>query len=220
MNRLFLTPLNIVLAALVLLVAIAGFVVIPAGQILPIHWGLDGQADDWAPREIALLIGPALALSVGLLMAAIRRWGAKGRAESGFHVLRAAFTAILLLALGISAAIVLIGAGNPVSMVQIVCFCLAALVLIIGNAMPKSQPNSFAGIRIRPALEDPANWQATHRLVGALMIASAPVIALAGFLMQPSIWLFAILIAAMLLPGIIGTVYSYNLARRTAAAAR
>jgi uncharacterized membrane protein len=151
-------------------------------------------------------------------MAAIRRWGARGRAESGAHVLRAAFTAILVLALGIEAAIVLIGAGYPVSMVQIICFCLAALVLIIGNAMPKSQPNSFAGIRIRSTLNDPANWQATHRVTGALMMLSAAVIAITALFIPPSIPLLAVVIAAILGPMVIGTIYSLNLAKRARAA--
>ncbi len=46
------------------------------------------------------------------------------------------------------------------------------------------------------------------------MIVAGIVVAVAGLVMAPSIWVFAIILAAALLPGIIATIYSIRLARR------
>ena len=214
MKRLFLSPANLLLAGLLASSAVAGFVLVPPGTLLPVHWGLDGQVDSLQPREAALLIGPGIALIVGAIFGLIMRFGERGKAEAGAYVLRAAFTAILLLALGVEATIVLIGLGIPVNMVQVVCLCAAALMVLIGNAMPKSQPNSFAGIRINTTLRDPANWQATHRLTGALFIAGGVLLVLAALLLPPSAPLLAVLIVMLLAPLVVGTFYSISLSRR------
>ncbi len=215
MIRLFLTPINIAICTLLVLAALVGVVLIPAGAVLPVHWGLDGQPDAWQGRDLALAFPLILAGLIAVLLVLIRRYGNRGRAEAGIYVLRAALTAILVLALGIEVATVLIGIGYPISMVQVVSLCIAVLLLLLGNAMPKSQPNSFAGIRIPSTLNDPANWQATHRLTGLLLLVGGVVLAVAAFLVPPGPVLLAVLLAAILVPIVIGVVYSLRLARHS-----
>jgi uncharacterized membrane protein len=214
MTRMFVTPINIILAVLLLAAMVTGFVMLPGGAVLPIHWGLDGQPDGWAVRDVALLIPVGLVIGLGVIFAMIRRYGAKGRSEAGFYVIRAVFSAFLLMGLGLEAGTVAIGLGYPVNMVQIVVLCLAVLIIVLGNAMPKSQPNGFAGLRIPSTLRDPANWQATHRLAGGLMIAGGIVIALAALVIPSSGWLIAVVIGAVMIPLIIGTFYSLRYSKR------
>jgi uncharacterized membrane protein len=112
MNGLFLTPINLVLAAAIAIAAITGFVLIPAGAALPVHWGLDLRPDSWQPREIALLVGPALGVSIGVLLVLMRLYGSRGQSDRAVPVIRITFTLILVLALAIEIAIVWYGLGG------------------------------------------------------------------------------------------------------------
>lgn len=116
MIRLFLHPLNVVLGGALLVATVVGFVTVAAGTMLPVHWGFDLKPDTWQPREIALLIGPAIAASIGFLLALIRLYGSKGRTEGAEPVIRIVFSVILVIALGIEIAIVWSGLvldGSP-----------------------------------------------------------------------------------------------------------
>ncbi len=206
-SRLF-TPLNLVLIVLLLAAAAWGFLGIPAGKILPTHWGFDGTPDAFMPRDFALLVPIGIAAALFVLFELLGRYGSKGRVMAGAGVLGAAATALLLLCLGIEAATVLIGLGYAVSMVQVISFALAAFLILVGNALPTSQPNGFAGVRIPSTLRDPANWQATHRLTGLLMVIGGAALAVAAPLLPPTLPLFIAMLAAVVLPVAIGVIYS------------
>ncbi|MBK8083057.1 MAG: SdpI family protein [Devosia sp.] len=207
-----LSPLNLALVAATVLAAIAGFVLVPAGVELPVHWNVHGEADWFLPRELALILPLGLQLATVVLFALALRFAPS--AKSGSAIVGAAITTLLLIGLVVEAVTVLIGTGVPVSMVQAIVGVLAVMLLVVGNALPKSQPNSVAGVRIPSTLADAGNWQATHRLTGALAMISGLALLIAALLLPPGATLFASAIAAVLLPVIVGAVYSLSRARR------
>lgn len=212
-----LSPLNLALVAATVLAAIAGFVLVPAGVELPVHWNVHGEADWFLPRELALILPLGLQLATVVLFALALRFAPSaksGIAESGSAIVGAAITTLLLIGLVVEVVTVLIGTGVPVSMVQAIVGVLAVMLLVVGNALPKSQPNSVAGVRIHSTLADASNWQATHRLTGALAMISGLALLIAALLLPPGVTLFASAIAAVLLPVIVGVVYSLSRARR------
>lgn len=106
MIRLLLTPIHIAIGALILVAAGVGLVMIPAGTQLPVHWGFDLRPDTWQVREIALLAGPALAVTVGVLLALMRVYGKRGQSDAAVPVIRITFAAVLVVALLLEVAIV------------------------------------------------------------------------------------------------------------------
>ena len=56
------------------------------------------------------------------------------------------------------------------------------LLISIGNALPKSRPGFFIGIRTPWSLIDEDNWVATHRVGSRTMIAAGATIALGAVL--------------------------------------
>ncbi|WP_164125602.1 SdpI family protein, partial [Stenotrophomonas maltophilia] len=74
------------------------------------------------------------------------------------------------LALAIQAGVVLIGAGYPDLMVRIISLGIGVMLILLGNVLPKTQPNRLAGLRLPWAGTDPAEWRATQRLTGILMM--------------------------------------------------
>ena len=209
----FRSPLNIAFVVLGILATIAGFVLVPADMRLPSHWGIDGQPDMFLLRNWALLQMPAIIAAVWVIFYAIQRWGNRDRQQASTHVMNVALTAITGLFVLIQVLVVLVGMGIAVDVVRAVLVGVALLEIALGNAMPKSQPNYVAGIRIPTTLADPANWQATHRLGGVLMIVGG--IAFLGLAVFLPIgwWLFGALFAAFLLPMIIASLYSLAYAR-------
>ena len=57
-------------AIVLMLVAAAwGWGQVPAGTQVPIHWGLDGRPDGYAPKEIAFFVLPAVAGGLTVVLA-------------------------------------------------------------------------------------------------------------------------------------------------------
>lgn len=209
----FFTPLRLALVAALIATVIAGFVLVPPGLQLPVHWGITGEADGFLPRELALLLPVAIVALVWTIFLAVARFARPADVEAGRYVTGVSLTALTAIFLAIEVMLVLIGIGAPVNVLQVLAIALGVLLLVLGNAIPKSQPNSFAGIRMPTTLRDPANWQATHRLGGRLAIAGGLVLLVAAFLVprQQLVWW---IIGCVLLPMLTATLYSLVYARR------
>lgn len=209
----FFTPIRVALVVALVAAFVAGLLLVPAGTMLPVHWGPSGEADGFLPREGALLVPLVMVAVVWVIFLAVSRFARPADLAAGRHSYGVVVTAITGLALVMEVATVLIGIGVPVNMVQVLGFALGALLMVLGNVLPKSQPNSFAGIRLPTTLQDPANWQATHRLTGLLCIISGLVlIVVAALLPAPSlIWW---LLGCVFVPILIGVVYSLVYAKR------
>lgn len=209
----FLTPLRLALVAALFATAIAGFVLVPPGVQLPVHWGMTGEADGFLPRELALLMPVAIVALVWTISLAVARFARPADVEAGRYVTGVSLTALTAIFLAIEVMMVLIGVGASVNVVQGIAVAMGLLLLVLGNAMPKSQPNSFAGIRMPTTLRDPANWQATHRLGGILAIIGGLVLLVAA-LVAPRNQLVFWLIGCVLAPMLAATVYSLLHARQ------
>lgn len=212
----FFTPLRLVLLAVLAATLVTGFIVVPAGTALPVHWNLAGEPDWFVPRELALLLPAVVVALVWLVFIAVDRIAGPAERKAGAYIGGAVITTLTATFTGIAAATVAIGAGLPVSMVQVVAVAIGILLLVLGNAMPKSRPNSFAGIRMPTTLRSETNWLATHRLTGRLTVAAGAVLLVAALAVptgQLAIWV----IGCILVPILIGAVYSLAIARRPVA---
>lgn len=215
--RQLVTPTNVLLAVLLLGATVAGFILIPAGTILPVHWNVDGQVDGSLPRDGALLLLPGVVLLVWVIFYLVGRFYPADRTSGGRYAGRVVLSAITAMMLAIECGIIATGLGYPVDMVRIVACCIGLLLVVLGNVMPKTQPNGFAGIRIPTTLRDSANWQATHRLAGMLMVVTGLLLAVAAALTASAPVLFGCILAAVFVPLVVGTIYSVSLSRRRSA---
>lgn len=211
----FFTPIRLALLVALVAVFVTGMLLVPPGTMLPVHWGPSGEADGFLPREWALLVPFLMVAVVWVLFLVIARFGKPSDVAAGRHSYGVVVTAITGLALAMEVATVLIGIGVPVNMVQVIGFALGGLLVVLGNVLPKSQPNSFAGIRLPTTLRDPANWQATHRLTGLLCIVSGLVLVVAAALVPTSVLIWWLL-GCVFAPILAGVGYSLAYARRHA----
>ena len=88
---------------------------------------------------------------------------------------------------------------------------LGALMVLIGDTLPKSRPNFFIGIRTPWTLSNPDIWIATHRFGEKIMLGAGCVTLLLAFLpISPASLAVAIFIA-LALPVVIPSFYSWLL---------
>ncbi len=182
---------------------------LPAGTELPVHWNAMGQPDDWAPALQALLI-PIGVLGFVTLVFAVIPWlePLQDKLDGSAPVLRATWGGMILLSIVIMAVIGLPGWGIDLS-VNAIILGIGLLFLILGNALPKSRPGFFVGIRTPWTITDTDNWIATHRLVGKLMMAAGAAIVIAAMLRVPSEPLAVIVLVATLGSAFVPIVYSW-----------
>ena len=85
---------------------------------------------------------------------------------------------------------------------------LGLMFLIIGNYLPKTRQNFTLGIKVKWALENEENWNATHRFGGRLWVICG--IAVLPGLLLPGMAPFALIIAVTAVAVILPMVYSYR----------
>ncbi len=213
-ERPILNSVNCILIGLLVLVTLAGFFIVPLDATLPIHWNFAGVADNFAPAPVALLFPALMAVAVLGLFVIIRRTRFSKDVEAGRHVIQAANSFVLGLAVLLSCATIAIGMGYDLDMPRAIVFVMGAMLLILGNYLPKSQPNRVAGIRLPWTLRDPKNWTITHRWSGRLMMLGGAIVLLAAVAGLPSTVLLVVLLLAIFLPIIASVAISYALAAR------
>ncbi|HTJ59412.1 MAG TPA: SdpI family protein [Devosiaceae bacterium] len=207
------TRLHLTLFGVLVAITAVAFVKIPAAIGLPVHWGLDGRPDQVWPRNEALLVFPAIGLVLTGVFAAIGQFAPVEQVEPGRHISEAMLLVLLGLLAALEFSLILIGVGSDIDMVRIVAFGVATLLIVLGNVLPRSQPNAYAGVRLPWTLKDPGNWAATHRLTGVLFIvAGAGLAAVAWFRPDPADMLPAIGIA-IFLPLLVGGLFSFSRGR-------
>lgn len=179
---------------------------LPHGELLPVHWNINGEADKFWPRDKALLmLGVPVLISLGLsaLMSVLpfidpRKDNlVKSRkmylfAWVGIQI----FMTFLLAAMTIS-----MMEGDMSLIIRFVLVALCLLLIGIGNYLPKTRPNWFAGIRTPWTLSSDYVWDKTHRLGGWLFVLSG-VVSIPFVLFGSEIWMrlaFAPLILATVL---------------------
>ncbi|PWK64110.1 SdpI family protein [Aminobacter sp. AP02] len=215
MNQALFSRTNSVLLAALAAVTFAGYALIPADMSLPIHWGPNGEPDTFWPRNAALLMAPAMVMVLSLLFTLVGRRVDQSQIASSKHAFATVIPAMTGLALAIQSAIVLIGLGYPDQMVRVITIAIAVMLILLGNVMPKTQPNTLSGVRLPWIMNDPALWRATQRLTGLLFVAGGTLLLLCAVLVKEPVWLFIALLAAVLTPIAIGSLYSYRLAHRS-----
>lgn len=162
---------DIATVALSVLAAVAGLLIFFAGPAdpLPIHWGADGQADDWGNRQMvgglifglgmmAMLIGGGMGLAAGR---ATERARARALRVSQAIVL-VTFTLVgaFFGTASLSRATALDGALSMAAP--------SLLFLVVGALLGRVGANPFVGVRTPWAYKSRLAWERSNRLAGRL----------------------------------------------------
>lgn len=208
------------LITLAVAIAMAGFALVtadhlPSGTMLATHWNAAGKADGFMPALSALLFPAGLLVLIGGLFAVIPRIEPlQDQLQSSAPVLRIVWIGMIALMAGVQLMIGLPvwGISPPVSLIPV---AVGALLVVLGNVLPKSRPGFFVGIRTPWTITSEDNWIATHRLGGRLMMLAGVAIIAVGLLSVPPGVEIAVMIGAVLAAAVVPMLYSWWVWQRT-----
>ncbi len=201
---------------------VIGLLVIGAGagiafagptELMPTHFGFDGQADVWSGREaVGLLVG---GLGLGLLLVGgAVGWFAR-RSEDPPRT-RSLRTTQLVVLLGFVGAALFAGGVSLAGLTSIAgpapMAGLSALFLLIGAFIGRVGPNPVAGVRTPWSYKSRLAWDRSNRLAGRLFfLIGLAGLAFSAFAPQPLG--LEILIGAVLVAGLAAVIESWRVWR-------
>lgn len=216
-ERAFWIVLFAVVAAHLLAYALLAYPAMP--QTVPTHWGADGAVDGWGDKAGTIFMA-AMPLVVALVMLAVPRLDPKGRNFERFRGVYLGMSVALTLFMVAVAWMTPLTAfglmptgGSLVS--ALILFALGALMIALGNYLPRVRPNYTFGIRTPWTLASEDNWRRTHRFAGPVFMAAGAVMLVSALLSavapDASFWVgMAAVLAATLVVG----AYSFLAWRR------
>jgi uncharacterized membrane protein len=160
---------------------------------LPVHWGVSGDPDRWGTRFEGAVLLPLLMLGAWAVLRVLPRIDprspnyAKMQATYDFMI-----NATLTLLLAVHAMVLATGLGYAVPVGRLTPVLIGALLVALGNVLPRARPNWWFGIRTPWTLTSDRVWARTHR-VGGYAMTAAGIVILAGAAL-PGTWPFAIFI--------------------------
>lgn len=202
--------LTLVITSLVCLVPVAlGFILwdkLP--EMIPQQYGWDDQANWSLPKPIGFILCPAILLLANLVIQLALKLGKK---QQNRKVVSLVTWIIPVVSLAVNCLLLLKAAGLGISVAQTVILIVSLMFVIIGNYLPKTEPNEFVGIRAPWINGNPDVWTKTNRLGGILMVV-AGIVSLAACFTPAGRYVFIISTVAMMA---VTLVYSIVLASRT-----
>ena len=170
---------------------------------IPIHWGINGEPDNWAGKPFAVFGMPVLMLAMQWLCFFACTADPK-RAKYNPKMMKL----VLWICPGISLIMCCLVypacIGYSISSKVIAPLIVGALFIVMGNLLPKCQQTYTMGIKLPWTLASEENWNATHRFGGKVWVVGGILCLLSAFL--GNFWILMVIIAAMV---ILPTVYSY-----------
>ncbi len=182
---------------------------LPADGVFPIQWGVDGEANRFAPRNVALFALPALAsvISVMFALAPVLDPRRDHLEKSREFYLTGWIGGVLIIGLA-HAVIVSSALTGAAPGVDLILIGSAAFVGLVGNLMAKSRSNFFAGLRTPWTLSSERAWSVGNRICGwGFVLSSVAMIALM-YLVDREFALKA-MIAGLAASVVVGTAASF-----------
>ena len=170
---------------------------------LATHWNTSGEIDGWASKVFAVILIPLFMLGIHWFCIIATASDPKSKDIEGKPL-----TLILwicpFMSLLICSLVYAVSLGISLSVEVLMPLLLGGMFLLMGNYLPKCKRNYTIGIKVSWALEDEANWNATHRFAGWVWVIGGAVIMATSVLGNMLLFL-----AITLVMTFIPVVYSY-----------
>ena len=173
------------------------------------HFGADNQANGWSSKSFTVFVMPLILLFFHILCLAVTSVDPKVK-NIGKKPLEIIFWIIPGISLLVFVMIYANALHTKINIGFVCCLLLGFLFVVLENLLPKAKQNFTFGIKLPWTLDNPENWNQTHRVAGWCMVAAGLVLIIASF-WHP----FWLLLTVAVLVVAIPTVYSYLYYRRT-----
>lgn len=146
---------------------------VPDGARVPMHWNLEGAVDRYGSKYEALLLFPATAVFITLLMLVLpfidpRR----ANLESSAKLWNAIAISLVALFAYLHFFLARAATGQIFDIADYLIPAVSVFYLILGNYLSKTRSNWFAGVRTPWTMSSDYSWEKTHRWAGRLFVLS------------------------------------------------
>lgn len=178
-------------------------------QIIPTHWGINGEIDNTGSKStLWLLYG--IMIAINILFIVIANIDPKKQNyrifKKSYDIFRVVFN---LFFMAVIALIIMASAGNTTfNITRSIMFLTGILLAIIGNYLPKFKPNYTTGIKTPWTLDNEDVWRKTHRVAGPLWVVGGIVIAILSLFVSVKVLIILLLVVVGIIT-LIPVIYSY-----------
>ena len=133
---------------------------------LPVHYSIEGEADAFAVKIVAISLLPGICVLLAILSAT----GMSFVKDMKILTFAAVLSIGPLLSCSLQAMMYLEAFGYPVQEMTITMILIGILFFILGSTVPSVGPNSLFGARFPWIMDDEEAWYKTQRFTGILMV--------------------------------------------------
>ena len=177
---------------------------------IPIHFNLNGEIDNYAPKDLAAFGLPILLATINIFIH-FRLKNNKERkniSKTMEWIAKWIMPAISLIAVPIN---LFLSLGYNIPVHIIIPSLIGLLFTIIGNYLPKNRQNDTFGFKLPWTLADQNNWNKINRLAGFMMIITGVLIVVLSLFQMLTAYLLMVVLIIMLI--LIPVIYSYILSK-------
>lgn len=196
-NSFFLQTLFSFLACLVPLI-LGGVFYSDLPDEMATHWNMEGMANGYSSKPFAVFGIPCLMILVhGVVLASLRL---DPKREGHPRAMLLITTWIIpVISLFVQIMVIYQNLGGGVEIQTFLPSILGLVFLIVGNYLPKCRQNYTVGIKLPWTLNDPENWDRTHRLAGFMWVIGGLLLIFTG-LFFPDWWMIALFVVIGVTP--------------------
>ncbi|MDI6552345.1 SdpI family protein [Leuconostoc falkenbergense] len=147
-------------------------------QRLPIHFGINGQPDQYASKIIVVILLPLIIIAVNSLII----WGMRQKDISNQKIFVVIAWILPLLLNVVQIVIFFHGFDYAINMGSVIALVVGLVFIVLGNYLPKTTPNYMIGIRLPETLHNSGNWQKTNRIGGFVMVVAGFILIITGII--------------------------------------
>lgn len=208
-----------ILMFLPLVIAIISLFFLP--ERIPAHYGANSEVNRWGSKYESLII-PVMTAVFGYFILGLDKIllkkGSSGKNNEG--VLLIAGIGMLLIfnvmnAYMLYAAFKQVKNLNEISvdLYSMMTIVLGAVLILIGNVMPKTKKNSIVGLRISWSMKNDVTWKKCQRFGGITFIIAGVLMILCGaWIHGAQVMLY--MLAIVLVTTMADVIYAYQVARK------
>ncbi len=175
------------------------------------HWGVDGQADGHSGKTFTIFFTPLFLLGMHLFCVWITDLTNRGNDQDP-KVMNIVFCLMPIISLMTNGMVYSIALGKVWDMNALMPLLMGAMFTLVGNYLPKCRRNTTMGIKVKWALANDENWNATHRFAGKTWVAAGLICVFSAFL--PAKIGYPVMFTSLLGAGLGSTLYSYLFYRK------
>ncbi len=197
-----------------LLPIIMGVILYPKlPDMIPTHFDYHGKINGYTQKYVFVFFFPIFMALFNSLMILITNLDPKRKSNKD-KIVHIFYWIIPIMSVVLSTISYLKAINVNVNINIIAAMIPGFTFLIIGNYMPKIKQNYTFGIRLPWTLDDPNNWEKTHRFAGPIWFSGGLIMIFIQLFSRGSVYITSLLIILTVIV-LAPTIYSYNLYRKT-----